>query len=306
MAALMRKARQLRYAREAKTKKRLLRLQAGPSEPLAVPQLLIDRVDDCSGEGSWSGTGTGEEGSWLGAGTGEEGLSTGTGEKGLENEENEENEEEMGFNKNAFQELLVQARDQGTPSLRYRRGPHPSARTQQREKKKHQELRLAAIDCRPLDAGWLKGSQTPLASKQEPTPEESQTPPASKQEPMPEESQTPPALKQEPMPEESQPLLPASKQEPTPEETALRDLKKKLRSKRNGLTGHNFTRHQAVLYFLCYQSKTNGKETRESMSVIVARCFGKGITLLGRLSAGRDSGEKIDRLRRGRMPKSKW
>jgi len=107
----------------------------------------------------------------------------------------------------------------------------PSTRTRQREKKKHDQLRLAATDCRPLDAGWLKGPQTPAASKRE----------------------------------------------PTPEDTAIRDLEKKLRSKRNGLTGHNLTRHEAVLAFLYYQNKTTEKETRENMSLVVARCFGKGV-----------------------------
>jgi len=67
------------------------------------------------------------------------------------------------------------------------------------------------------------------------------------------------------------------KPELTPEEKALQELEKKLRSKRNKLTGHNLTRHQAVLGFLRYQKMTNGQDTRENISLAVARFFGKGI-----------------------------
>jgi len=89
----------LRYAREAKARKRLLRLQVQPQgDPsLSVPQHLIDRVDDDSEEGSWSGPiQWGEEG-WA------------SEEEGEEESEVTDGEDDIEFNENAFEKLLVGA-----------------------------------------------------------------------------------------------------------------------------------------------------------------------------------------------------
>jgi hypothetical protein len=75
---------------------------------------------------------------------------------------------------------------------------------------------------------------------------------------------------------ESQPEA-LAKQKLATNEEALQDLDKKLRSKKTKLTGHNLTRHRAVQAFLRYQETKKEGETRDSMSLSVARCFRKDV-----------------------------
>lgn len=58
---------------------------------------------------------------------------------------------------------------------------------------------------------------------------------------------------------------------------ALKNIDKKLQSKKIYLKGQNLTRHQAVLAFLRTEESKKLGDTREEMSYMVARCFGKGI-----------------------------
>lgn len=58
---------------------------------------------------------------------------------------------------------------------------------------------------------------------------------------------------------------------------ALEDIEKKLQSKKICLGGQNLNRHRAVLAFLRMQESKKLGDTREEMSYMVARCFGKGI-----------------------------
>jgi hypothetical protein len=103
------------------------------------------------------------------------------GEEHWESEENEEecgfadgeDGEEPGFNENAFQELFAEAKNISASSglrLCYQREPHTSMCTLQRAKKRAHELQLAAMDSRPLDAGWLQRAQA--LAKQKLTPNE--------------------------------------------------------------------------------------------------------------------------------------
>ena len=80
------------------------------------------------------------------------------------------------------------------------------------------------------------------------------------------------------------PTSSASSEESTPtvksqaqlRQEAIKDLEKKLRSKKTTLTGQNLTRHQAVLTLLYTRSRKEG-ETREELSLHVSRGFGKGV-----------------------------
>jgi len=47
--------------------------------------------------------------------------------------------------------------------------------------------------------------------------------------------------------------------------------------KKTKLTGYNLTRHRAVQAFFRYRETKKEGETRESMSLSIARCFGKGV-----------------------------
>jgi len=166
-------ARHLRYEREAKARERLLRLQPQVDPSLTVPQHLIDREDDDSEEGLWSGPIQCQD-QWGGEGWAGE-------EESEEESEVTDREDDVEFNKNAFQKLLARASDLDAFSgqLRYHHRLYAggSVRTQQRTKKRHEELRLAAMNCKKLSSGWLGSSnqtesESDLEWKPELTPEE--------------------------------------------------------------------------------------------------------------------------------------
>ena len=77
----------------------------------------------------------------------------------------------------------------------------------------------------------------------------------------------------------------ASSEESTPtvesqaqlRQETIKDLEKKLRSKKTTLTGQNLTRHQAVLALLYTTRSRKEGETREELSLHVSRGFGKGV-----------------------------
>lgn len=60
-------------------------------------------------------------------------------------------------------------------------------------------------------------------------------------------------------------------------EEAIKDLEKKLRSKKATLEGQNLTRHRAVLSLLYTTRSRKEDETREELSLSASRAFGKGI-----------------------------
>jgi len=180
MAGITKKARQLRNnARKARAAKRAQALQStnaiDPS--LAVPQHLIERVGDDSEEGSWF---PGQQPApaavhWDECWDSESEES----EEECEFTDGEENDsEELEFDENAFQKLLAEAKNIGAsegPNLCYQRGQHASVRAQFRAQKRAHELQLAAMDSRPLDAGWLQKaptSQAPSPVKQKLAPNE--------------------------------------------------------------------------------------------------------------------------------------
>lgn len=58
---------------------------------------------------------------------------------------------------------------------------------------------------------------------------------------------------------------------------AIKDLEKKLRSKKTVLEGQNLTRHRAVLALLYMTQSRRDGDTREELSYNVARTFNKGL-----------------------------
>ena len=65
--------------------------------------------------------------------------------------------------------------------------------------------------------------------------------------------------------------------EPQPRLEAIKDLEKKLHSKKEVLEGQNLTRHRAVLALLYTMELRQDGETREELSFQVARSFNKGV-----------------------------
>ena len=60
-------------------------------------------------------------------------------------------------------------------------------------------------------------------------------------------------------------------------QAAIKDLEKKLRSKKTILTSQNLVRHQAVLALLYTTKSRKEGETREELSLHASRGFGKGV-----------------------------
>jgi hypothetical protein len=58
---------------------------------------------------------------------------------------------------------------------------------------------------------------------------------------------------------------------------AIKDLEKKLCSKKEALQGQNLTRHRAVLALLCMMEPRSHGETREELSYQVSRAYKKGV-----------------------------
>ena len=70
---------------------------------------------------------------------------------------------------------------------------------------------------------------------------------------------------------------PSLANEPQPCLEAIKDLEKKLHSKKEVLEGQNLTRHRAVLALLYTMELRQDGETREELSFQVARSFNKGV-----------------------------
>jgi hypothetical protein len=73
------------------------------------------------------------------------------------------------------------------------------------------------------------------------------------------------------------PQSPASEPQSRPRQEAIKDLERKLRSKKEVLEGQNLTRHRAVLALLYLTESRHDGETREELSYQVARSFKKGV-----------------------------
>ena len=70
---------------------------------------------------------------------------------------------------------------------------------------------------------------------------------------------------------------PASEPHGRSRREAIKDLERKLRSKKEILEGQNLTRHRAVLALLYMTESRHDGETREELSYQVARSFNKGV-----------------------------
>ncbi|KAA8905068.1 hypothetical protein FN846DRAFT_919514 [Sphaerosporella brunnea] len=134
----------------------------------------------------------------------------------------------------------------------HQRGPKFSKKQQRRKNIAAQQLEEAAMDCRPLDKGWLINSKYTEAQS---------------------EPESEPELDLEPKLECG---ISREQMELEERNSAIEKLERKLRSAKTDLFGQNLTRHRAVLSFLKIQQ---GKqlESREGLSYMVARCFGRGL-----------------------------
>jgi hypothetical protein len=95
------------------------------------------------------------------------------------------------------------------------------------------------------------------------------------------------------------PKSPGNGPQGRPRLEAIRDLEKKLRSKKEVLEGQNLTRHRAVLALLHTTALRQDGETREELSYQVARTFNKGVYFARKLSSGRVCGCENVESRKG-------
>jgi hypothetical protein len=160
--------------------------------------------------------------------------------------EAEEDEEDS----DAFKVMMRSVKKGGDKAFQsikfaFQRLPEPSKKTKKRKRDAAQQLEEAAMDCRPLDKGWL------LRKGSEPEPAVEWAPP--------------------------KPWVDGEQMRSEMCKEAIDRLEKKLGSAKTDLIGQNLTRHRAVLAFLKIQRSKQLGETREEQSYMVARCFGRGL-----------------------------
>lgn len=166
----------------------------------------------------------------------------------------------------------------------YQGGPTESKKTKQRQRVKQRELKEAAASCKPLSF-----ESAPASSHQS------------------EEADIP--------------LLAAAIIHLEDLKTSIERLSKKLKAKKEAVSGQNLMRHQCVLAFMNLQltkpveelrarsrnEKESRRLTREEMAILVAKAYGRG-RYLGRCIVQWErqwrSGQAIEEGRRGCYGKS--